>query len=66
MQHLEGKLRTSVEFVSKSSLVFVPCDNTKKAMKSAEFDENNVVEDDDADLKEKLQACQHFLVDSEL
>ena len=27
---------------------------------------NNLFEDDDADLKEKLQACQHFLVDSEL
>ena len=34
-------------------------------MKSAEFDVNNL-EDDDADLKEELQACQHFLVDSEL
>ena len=35
-------------------------------MKSAEFDVNNLLEDDDADLKEELQACQHFLVDSEL
>ena len=35
-------------------------------MKSAEFDVNNVLENDDADLKEELQACQHFLVDSEL
>ena len=35
-------------------------------MKSAEFDVNNLREDDDADLKEELQACQHFLVDSEL
>ena len=35
-------------------------------MKSAEFDENNVLEDDDADLKEKFQACQHFLVNSQL
>ena len=35
-------------------------------MKSPEFDVNNLVEDDDADLKEELQACQHFLVDSEL
>ena len=35
-------------------------------MKSAEFDVNNFLEDDDADLKEELQACQHFLVDSEL
>ena len=34
-------------------------------MKSPEFDVNNLVEDDDADLKEELQACQHFLVDSE-
>ena len=34
-------------------------------MKSAEFDENNVLEDDDADLKEKFQACQHFLVNSQ-
>ena len=35
-------------------------------MKSAEFDVNNLLEDDDADLTEELQACQHFLVDSEL
>ena len=35
-------------------------------MKSAEFDVNNVLEDDNADLKEELQACQHLLVDSEL
>ena len=33
-------------------------------MKSAENDVNNHLEDDNADLKE-LQACQHFLVDSE-
>ena len=35
-------------------------------MKSPEFDVNNFVEDDDANLKEELQACQHFFVDSEL
>ena len=35
-------------------------------MKSAEFDVHNFLEDNDADLKEELQACQHFLVDSEL
>ena len=35
-------------------------------MKSAEFDVKNLQEDDDADLKEELQACQHFLADSEL
>ena len=35
-------------------------------VKSAEFDVNNFLEDNDADLKEKLQACQLFLVDSEL
>ena len=35
-------------------------------MKSAEFDLNNFLEDDDAELKEELQACQHFPVDSEL
>ena len=35
-------------------------------MKSPEFDVNNLVEEDDADLKEELQACQHFLVHSEL
>ena len=35
-------------------------------MKPAEFDLNNLLEDNDADLKEELQACQHFLVDSEL
>ena len=35
-------------------------------MNSPEFEENTLVEDDDADLEEKLQACQHFLVDSEL
>ena len=35
-------------------------------MKSAELDVSNFLEDDDADLKEELQACQDFLVDSEL
>ena len=35
-------------------------------MNSAEFDVNNFLEDDDAELKEELQAKQHFLVDSEL
>ena len=35
-------------------------------MKSTEIDVSNLLEDDDADLKEELQACQHFLVDSEL
>ena len=35
-------------------------------MKPAEFDVNNLLEDNDADVKEELQACQHFLVDSEL
>ena len=35
-------------------------------MKSAEFDVNNLLEDDDAVLKEELQACQHFFVDFEL
>ena len=35
-------------------------------MKSAEFDVNNFLDDDDADLKEELQASQHFLVDSRL
>ena len=35
-------------------------------MKSAELDVSNLLEDDDADLKEELQAYQHFLVDSEL
>ena len=35
-------------------------------MKSAEFDVNNLLDDDDAELKEELQAYQHFLVDSEL
>ena len=35
-------------------------------MKSAELDVSNLLEDDDAELKEELQACQHFLVDSEL
>ena len=34
-------------------------------MKSPEIDVNNL-EDDDADLKEEIQACQQFLVDSEL
>ena len=46
------------------------CDNTTNEhgieMKSPEIDVNNLLEDDDADLKEELQACQHFLVDSEL
>ena len=35
-------------------------------MKSAQFDLSNLLEDDDADLKEELQARQHFLVDSEV
>ena len=35
-------------------------------MKSAEFEVNIFLEDDDAELKEELQACQHFLVNSEL
>ena len=35
-------------------------------MKSAEFDVNNFLEDNDSEFKEDLQACQHFLVDSEL
>ena len=35
-------------------------------MKSAELDVSNLIEDDDAHLKEELQACQRFLVDSEL
>ena len=35
-------------------------------MKSPAFDVNNFMEDDDADLKGELQACRHFLVDSEL
>ena len=34
-------------------------------MKSPDFDVSNLLEDDDADLKEELQACQHFLVYSE-
>ena len=33
-------------------------------MKPAEFDVNNLLEDDDADLKEELQACQQYPVDS--
>ena len=35
-------------------------------MESAEFDESNFLEDDDADVKEKLQECQLFLVNYEL
>ena len=35
-------------------------------MKSAEFDVNNLHKDDDADPKDESQACQHFLVYSEL
>ena len=35
-------------------------------MKSPDFDVNNLFEDDNADPKEEFQACQHFLVDSEL
>ena len=35
-------------------------------MESAEFDVSNFLQDDNADLKEELQACQPFLVDSEL
>ena len=35
-------------------------------MKSPEIDVNDLLEGDDADPKEELQACQHFFVDSEL
>ena len=35
-------------------------------MNSADSDLNNLLEDDDADLKEEIQACEHFFVDSEL
>ena len=35
-------------------------------MRSAELDVSNLLDDDDANLKEELQACQHFLVDCEL
>ena len=35
-------------------------------MKSPAIDVNNLLEDNDADLKEELQACQHFPVDCEL
>ena len=35
-------------------------------MKSTEFDVNNLLQDDDADLEGELQACQHFFVHSEL
>ena len=35
-------------------------------IKSTEYDGNNIFEDDDAELKEELQACQFFLADSEL
>ena len=35
-------------------------------MKSPGLDVNNRLEDDDADLREEIQASQHFLVDSEL
>ncbi len=35
-------------------------------MKSAALDVSNLLVDDDADLKEELQASQHFLVESEL
>ena len=34
-------------------------------IKSTEFEVNNLLEDDDADLKEDLQACQYLFVDSE-
>ena len=35
-------------------------------MKSAEFDVSDLLKDDNAGLKEELQSCQHFFVDSEL
>ena len=35
-------------------------------LKSADFDLSNLFEDDNADPKEELQACQNFLVDSKL
>ena len=35
-------------------------------VKSAEFDVNNLLKDDDTDLQEELQACQQYFVDSEL
>ena len=63
MQHLEWKIHTSVKFYAlrqhKTSEHGIQ-------IKSVEFDVNNLLEDDEADIKEEFQACQHFLVDSEL
>ena len=43
------------------------CDNTKQATMDFRLNQlNSLPEDDNADLKEELQACQHFLGDSEL
>ena len=66
MQQLEWKLHTSANFVSKNFWLQLKTSECGFQMKSAEFDVNNLLEDDDADLKEEFQACQHFLVDSEL
>ena len=71
MQHLHWKIHTSVQIVSKSLTGFYALRQHKTTehglqMKSAEFDVRNLFEVDNADLKEELQACQHFLVDSEL
>ena len=71
MKHLELQLHTSVKLVSKIFLTFFALPQHKTSehgiqMKSAEFALNYFLQDDDSELKEELQACQHFLVDPEL
>ena len=70
MQHLERKIHTSVNFFKQFSGFYALRQHKTSEhgiqMKSAEFDVNNLLKDDDADLKEELQACQHFLLDSEV
>ena len=70
MQHLERKIHTSVTFFSKFFGFYALRQHKTSELgiqkESPEFDMNNLLEDDDADLNEELQAPQPFLVDSEL
>ena len=70
IQHLERKIHISVKIISEFSGSFTLRQHKTSdrgfQMKSSEFDVNNFFKDDDAELKEELQACQHFFLGSEL
>ena len=70
MQHLEKKLHTREKCFKEFSNIYALRQHKTNEhgiqMKLPEFDVNNLLEDDDADLEEELQAGKIFLVDSEL